>query len=166
MKQCVCVGWGGRGKYVGLYFCPKSVCSLPFFVFVYSPHLFIFLSVYVIDILFKCYSFLVLIVYLFCLFVYFCRYFFAVLAILTVLGVLNGLVLLPVLLSCFGPYPEVSDCEVWMLKTHMNDSACHWSDKTELKLLSDWDVAYIWKRKRETYNHKEHCLLFNYPIDL
>uniref|UniRef100_A0A3P8WN46 Patched 1 n=1 Tax=Cynoglossus semilaevis TaxID=244447 RepID=A0A3P8WN46_CYNSE len=36
------------------------------------------------------------------------RYFFAVLAILTVLGVLNGLVLLPVLLSCFGPYPEVS----------------------------------------------------------
>uniref|UniRef100_A0A3P8WKK3 Patched 1 n=1 Tax=Cynoglossus semilaevis TaxID=244447 RepID=A0A3P8WKK3_CYNSE len=35
------------------------------------------------------------------------RYFFAVLAILTVLGALNGLVLLPVLLSCFGPYPEV-----------------------------------------------------------
>ena len=38
------------------------------------------------------------------------RYFFAVLAILTILGVLNGLVLLPVLLSFFGPYPEVSDC--------------------------------------------------------
>lgn len=37
-----------------------------------------------------------------------CRYFFAVLAILTVLGVLNGLVLLPVLLSHFGPYPEVN----------------------------------------------------------
>lgn len=37
-----------------------------------------------------------------------CRYFFAVLAILTVLGVLNGLVLLPVLLSYFGPYPEVN----------------------------------------------------------
>lgn len=36
------------------------------------------------------------------------RYFFAVLAILTVLGVLNGLVLLPVLLSYFGPYPEVN----------------------------------------------------------
>ncbi|XP_036847062.2 protein patched homolog 1 isoform X3 [Manis javanica] len=36
------------------------------------------------------------------------RYFFAVLAILTTLGVLNGLVLLPVLLSLFGPYPEVS----------------------------------------------------------
>ncbi|KAM9393764.1 protein patched homolog 1 isoform 2-T2 [Pholidichthys leucotaenia] len=36
------------------------------------------------------------------------RYFFAVLAILTVLGILNGLVLLPVLLSYFGPYPEVS----------------------------------------------------------
>ncbi|MGH0182575.1 UNVERIFIED_CONTAM: hypothetical protein FKN15_019579 [Acipenser sinensis] len=36
------------------------------------------------------------------------RYFFAVLVILTVLGVLNGLVLLPVLLSYFGPYPEVS----------------------------------------------------------
>ncbi|XP_035235448.1 protein patched homolog 1 isoform X2 [Anguilla anguilla] len=35
------------------------------------------------------------------------RYFFAVLTILTVLGVLNGLVLLPVLLSYFGPYPEV-----------------------------------------------------------
>ncbi|XP_014107829.1 PREDICTED: protein patched homolog 1 isoform X2 [Pseudopodoces humilis] len=35
------------------------------------------------------------------------RYFFAVLAILTILGVLNGLVLLPVLLSFFGPYPEV-----------------------------------------------------------
>ncbi|XP_053323455.1 protein patched homolog 1 isoform X2 [Spea bombifrons] len=36
------------------------------------------------------------------------RYFFAVLAILTLLGVLNGLVLLPVLLSFFGPCPEVS----------------------------------------------------------
>ncbi|XP_064411641.1 protein patched homolog 1 [Latimeria chalumnae] len=36
------------------------------------------------------------------------RYFFAVLAILTILGALNGLVLLPVLLSYFGPYPEVS----------------------------------------------------------
>ncbi|KGL80703.1 Protein patched 1, partial [Tinamus guttatus] len=36
------------------------------------------------------------------------RYFFAVLAILTILGVLNGLVLLPVLLSLFGPYPEIS----------------------------------------------------------
>ncbi|XP_057354475.1 protein patched homolog 1 isoform X2 [Manis pentadactyla] len=36
------------------------------------------------------------------------RYFFAVLVILTTLGVLNGLVLLPVLLSLFGPYPEVS----------------------------------------------------------
>ncbi|KAM4754098.1 protein patched homolog 1-like isoform 2-T2 [Cyanocitta cristata] len=34
------------------------------------------------------------------------RYFFAVLTILTILGVLNGLVLLPVLLSLFGPYPE------------------------------------------------------------
>lgn len=40
------------------------------------------------------------------------RYFFAVLAILTVLGVLNGLVLLPVLLSFFGPCPEVSDCSL------------------------------------------------------
>lgn len=39
-----------------------------------------------------------------------CRYFFAVLAILTILGVLNGLVLLPVLLSYFGPYPEVKKC--------------------------------------------------------
>uniref|UniRef100_A0AAY4A8C8 SSD domain-containing protein n=1 Tax=Denticeps clupeoides TaxID=299321 RepID=A0AAY4A8C8_9TELE len=37
------------------------------------------------------------------------RYFFAVLAILTVLGALNGLVLLPVLLSYFGPYPETRD---------------------------------------------------------
>lgn len=36
------------------------------------------------------------------------RYFFAVLAILTILGVLNGLVLLPVLLSVLGPCPEVS----------------------------------------------------------
>lgn len=36
------------------------------------------------------------------------RYFFAVLAILTILGVLNGLVLLPVLLSYFGPLPEIS----------------------------------------------------------
>ncbi|XP_062828152.1 protein patched homolog 1 isoform X2 [Anolis carolinensis] len=36
------------------------------------------------------------------------RYFFAVLAILTILGALNGLVLLPILLSLFGPYPEVS----------------------------------------------------------
>uniref|UniRef100_A0A4W3IFK5 Patched 1 n=1 Tax=Callorhinchus milii TaxID=7868 RepID=A0A4W3IFK5_CALMI len=39
------------------------------------------------------------------------RYFFAVLAILTILGVLNGLVLLPVLLSYFGPYPEVSSSD-------------------------------------------------------
>ncbi|TRY86523.1 hypothetical protein DNTS_010143 [Danionella cerebrum] len=39
------------------------------------------------------------------------EYFFAVLAILTVLGVLNGLVLLPVLLSYFGPYPEVSPAD-------------------------------------------------------
>ncbi|KAM8793545.1 protein patched homolog 1-like [Eudromia elegans] len=36
------------------------------------------------------------------------RYFFAVLAILTILGVLNGLVLLPIVLSLFGPYPEIS----------------------------------------------------------
>ncbi|TRY89797.1 hypothetical protein DNTS_001857 [Danionella cerebrum] len=35
------------------------------------------------------------------------RYFFAVLAILTLLGILNGLVLLPVLLSLMGPPPEV-----------------------------------------------------------
>lgn len=42
-----------------------------------------------------------------CVCLFCCRYFFAVLAILTVLGVLNGLVLLPVLLSYFGPYPEV-----------------------------------------------------------
>lgn len=45
---------------------------------------------------------------LFCVCGLYCRYFFAVLAILTVLGVLNGLVLLPVLLSYFGPYPEVN----------------------------------------------------------
>ncbi|XP_039998625.1 protein patched homolog 1 [Xiphias gladius] len=36
------------------------------------------------------------------------RYFFAVLAILTVLGMLNGLVLLPVLLSMMGPSAEVT----------------------------------------------------------
>lgn len=36
------------------------------------------------------------------------RYFFAVLAILTVLGMLNGLVLLPVLLSMTGPPAEVT----------------------------------------------------------
>uniref|UniRef100_A0AAX7UM56 SSD domain-containing protein n=1 Tax=Astatotilapia calliptera TaxID=8154 RepID=A0AAX7UM56_ASTCA len=36
------------------------------------------------------------------------RYFFAVLAILTVLGMLNGLVLLPVLLSMMGPPAEVT----------------------------------------------------------
>nr|BBF90244.1 patched protein [Eptatretus burgeri] len=35
------------------------------------------------------------------------RYFFAVLTIMTVLGALNGLVLLPVLLSLIGPPPEV-----------------------------------------------------------
>uniref|UniRef100_A0A803VDM8 Patched 2 n=1 Tax=Ficedula albicollis TaxID=59894 RepID=A0A803VDM8_FICAL len=35
------------------------------------------------------------------------RYFFAVLTILTLLGLLNGLVLLPVLLSVIGPPPEV-----------------------------------------------------------
>lgn len=37
------------------------------------------------------------------------RYFFAVLAILTVLGILNGLVLLPVLLSVLGPPAEVTE---------------------------------------------------------
>uniref|UniRef100_A0A8C3H213 Patched 2 n=1 Tax=Corvus moneduloides TaxID=1196302 RepID=A0A8C3H213_CORMO len=37
------------------------------------------------------------------------RYFFAVLTILTLLGLLNGLVLLPVLLSVIGPPPEVQD---------------------------------------------------------
>lgn len=36
------------------------------------------------------------------------------LAILTVLGVLNGLVLLPVLLSYFGPYPEVRSYNMQM----------------------------------------------------
>ncbi|KAL2301821.1 hypothetical protein Nmel_011220 [Mimus melanotis] len=36
------------------------------------------------------------------------RYFFAVLTILTLLGLLNGLVLLPVLLSVIGPPPEAS----------------------------------------------------------
>jgi len=36
-----------------------------------------------------------------------CRYFFAVLTILTLLGLLNGLVLLPVLLSVIGPPSEV-----------------------------------------------------------
>uniref|UniRef100_A0A4W3IA38 Patched 2 n=1 Tax=Callorhinchus milii TaxID=7868 RepID=A0A4W3IA38_CALMI len=36
------------------------------------------------------------------------RYFFAVLTILTILGILNGLVLLPVLLSVIGPPAEVS----------------------------------------------------------
>uniref|UniRef100_A0A8C7I4W0 Patched 2 n=1 Tax=Oncorhynchus kisutch TaxID=8019 RepID=A0A8C7I4W0_ONCKI len=39
------------------------------------------------------------------------RYFFAVLAILTVLGILNGLVLLPVLLSLMGPPPEVTPAD-------------------------------------------------------
>lgn len=37
------------------------------------------------------------------------RYFFAVLAILTVLGILNGLVLLPVLLSMLGPPAEATE---------------------------------------------------------
>ena len=39
--------------------------------------------------------------------VYFFRYFFVVLSALVVLGILNGLVLLPVLLSVFGPNGEV-----------------------------------------------------------
>uniref|UniRef100_A0A3P9MA56 Patched 2 n=1 Tax=Oryzias latipes TaxID=8090 RepID=A0A3P9MA56_ORYLA len=39
------------------------------------------------------------------------RYFFAVLAILTVLGILNGLVLLPVLLSMMGPPAEVTPAD-------------------------------------------------------
>lgn len=53
--------------------------------------------------------------------VLFCRYFFAVLAILTLLGILNGLVLLPVLLSLMGPqlrsYPltTVIICKVPLL---------------------------------------------------
>ncbi|XP_076151353.1 protein patched homolog 1 [Alosa pseudoharengus] len=39
------------------------------------------------------------------------RYFFAVLAILTLLGILNGLVLLPVLLSLMGPPAEVTPAD-------------------------------------------------------
>lgn len=35
------------------------------------------------------------------------RYFFVVLTVLTLLGLLHGLVLLPVLLSILGPPPEV-----------------------------------------------------------
>lgn len=42
-------------------------------------------------------------------FIFHSRYFFAVLTILTILGLLNGLVLLPVLLSVIGPPAEVSD---------------------------------------------------------
>ncbi|KAK1786913.1 hypothetical protein P4O66_017012 [Electrophorus voltai] len=44
------------------------------------------------------------------------RYFFAVLTILTLLGVLNGLVLLPVLLSLAGPPAEVApgDASTWL----------------------------------------------------
>ncbi len=38
---------------------------------------------------------------------YDCRYFFSVLTALVVLGVLNGLILLPVLLSVLGPHGEV-----------------------------------------------------------
>jgi len=37
-----------------------------------------------------------------------CRYFFQVLVVLIFLGLLNGLVLLPVVLSIIGPPPEVS----------------------------------------------------------
>lgn len=36
------------------------------------------------------------------------RYFFVVLTVLTLLGLLHGLVLLPVLLSILGPPPEVT----------------------------------------------------------
>lgn len=36
------------------------------------------------------------------------RYFFMVLTVLTLLGLLHGLVLLPVLLSILGPPPEVT----------------------------------------------------------
>lgn len=43
-----------------------------------------------------------------CRLCFFLRYFFAVLAILTLLGILNGLVLLPVLLSVMGPPAEVA----------------------------------------------------------
>lgn len=39
------------------------------------------------------------------------RYFFAVLTILTILGILNGLVLLPVLLSVIGPPAEVTPAD-------------------------------------------------------
>uniref|UniRef100_A0A8C9TYF4 Patched 2 n=1 Tax=Scleropages formosus TaxID=113540 RepID=A0A8C9TYF4_SCLFO len=39
------------------------------------------------------------------------RYFFAVLTILTILGILNGLVLLPVLLSLMGPPAEVASAD-------------------------------------------------------
>ena len=41
------------------------------------------------------------------IFLSYCRYFFQVLAVLILLGVLNGLVLLPVMLSFIGPPPEV-----------------------------------------------------------
>ena len=58
------------------------------------------------------------VIYLFCIFctqfIYFVhifRYFFFVLAGLVVIGLMNGLVLLPVVLSVFGPPGEVSGFE-------------------------------------------------------
>uniref|UniRef100_A0A8C5S5U3 Patched 2 n=1 Tax=Laticauda laticaudata TaxID=8630 RepID=A0A8C5S5U3_LATLA len=48
------------------------------------------------------------------------RYFFAVLTILTILGLLNGLVLLPVLLSIIGPPAEVSD--LWFQNSLFQDT--------------------------------------------
>lgn len=53
------------------------------------------------------------------------RYFFAVLAILTLLGILNGLVLLPVLLSLIGPPAEAKP----------DDNAGHWPAPTPEPLL-------------------------------
>ena len=41
-----------------------------------------------------------------------CRYFLVILALLVALGLLNGLLLLPVLLSFIGPRAEVCDSRV------------------------------------------------------
>lgn len=43
---------------------------------------------------------------------FFYRYFFNVLAALIVIGLLNGLLLLPILLSLFGPKAEVGETKL------------------------------------------------------
>lgn len=94
------------------------------------------------------------------------RYFFAVLTILTLLGLLNGLVLLPVLLSVIGPPPEVQDPSIPPL-SHPPQPCAHVSP-FPIAPLSAHLSPFIYLRLVQSQPHLEptsvHPLLFTIPL--